>query len=228
MHRVFKFADRQVRDVMIPRVSVRGVPREATLMEGIENVRLSGYTRLPVFAKDLDHVVGMIHAKDLLLAHVDRRGTEAVERVMRPVLFVPDTKPVVDLLEDMRKQGVHLAVAVDEYGGTAGIVSLEDLLEELVGEIPGELRPERRLILRQQRDEIVVDAAIPLELFNESFQVELPTETANTVGGFIFFHLGRVPEQGTTFQHAGLEFRVESASSNRIERVRIRKRGTGS
>lgn len=223
MHRVFKFADRSVGEVMVPRVSLQGVPKESTLLQAIESVRQSGYTRLPVFVEDLDHIVGMVHAKDLLLAHVDGRGMEPVEHVMRPVLFVPETKPVADLLKEMLHQRIHLAVALDEYGGTAGMVTLEDLLEELVGEIPGELRPERRLVVRQSPDSILVDAAISLEHLNDTFQVELPLDAANTLGGFVVSHLRRIPEMGETFQYGGLEFRIESARGNRIELVRIRK-----
>ncbi len=223
MHRVFKFAERSVGEVMVPRVSMQGVPKEATLLQAIDRLRQSGYTRLPVFAEDLDHIVGMVHAKDLLLAHVDGRGMELVEHVMRPVLFVPETKPVTDLLKEMRHKRIHLAVALDEYGGTAGMVTLEDLLEELVGEIPGELRPERRLIVRQSQDSILVDAAISLEHLNDAFRAELPLDAANTLGGFVATHLRRIPEKGETFQYGNLEFRIESARGNRIELVRIRK-----
>jgi len=223
MHRVFKFADRSVGEVMVPRVSLQAVPKEATLQEAIDRVRQSGYTRLPVFADDLDHIVGMVHAKDLLQAHVDGRGAEPVERIMRPVLVVPETKPVADLLKEMRQQRIHVAVALDEYGGTAGMVTLEDLLEELVGEIPGELRPERRLIVRQSPESILVDAAISLEQLNEAFRVDFPLDTANTLGGFVVSHLRRIPEMGETFQYGDLELRIESARGNRIELVRIRK-----
>jgi CBS domain containing-hemolysin-like protein len=223
MHRVFKFTDRSVGEVMVPRVSLQGVPKESTVMDAIDRVRRSGYTRLPVFADDLDHIVGMVHARDLLLAHADGRGLESVDKVMRPVLFVPETKPIADLLQDMRHKRIHLAVVLDEYGGTAGIVTLEDLLEELVGEIPAEFRPERRLIIRQSPDAILVDAAVSLDQLNESFGVDLPLEAANTLGGFIVSHLRRIPEMGETFQFGNLEFRIESARGNRIELVRIRK-----
>ncbi|MDQ7850279.1 MAG: hemolysin family protein [Armatimonadota bacterium] len=223
VHRVFKFADRLVEEVMVPRVSVRGVPNSAAVVEAVAAVREAGFTRLPVFSEDLDHIVGMVHAKDLLVAQAEGREGEPVDRVMRPVLYVPEMKPVVDLLEEMRRQGIQLAVVLDEFGGTSGIVTIEDLLEELVGEIPGEFRPERRLVVLQQPDRIVVDAAIPLDELNERFHIALPTTAANTLGGFIFHHLEAIPEAGTTFRYQGLEFRIESATRTRIGLVQIRR-----
>ncbi len=223
VHRVFKFADRLVEEVMVPRVSIRGVPTDAALQEAVAVVQEAGYSRLPVFAEDLDHIVGMVHAKDLLVAQAAGRGGEAVAGVMRPVLYVPEMKPVVDLLEEMRRQGTQLAVVLDEFGGTSGIVTIEDLLEELVGEIPGEFRPERRLIVLQQADRIVVDAAIPLDDLNERFRIALPTTEANTLGGFIFHHLGAIPEAGTAFRHDNLDFKIESATRTRIGLVQIRR-----
>jgi CBS domain containing-hemolysin-like protein len=223
VHRAFRFTDRVVEEVMVPRVSIQGLPRNATVRESIAVVREAGYSRLPVFEGDLDNIVGMAHVKDLLLAEVDGHGQDPVERIMRPVLYTPATKPVVDLLEEMRGQGVHLVVVLDEYGGTAGIVTIEDLLEELVGEIPGEFRRERRLIILQRPDRIVVDAAISLDALHEAFPMGLRVEGVNTLGGFIFHHLGSVPEKGRTFTHGNLEFKIESASPNRVELVQIRR-----
>lgn len=225
VHRVLKFADRVAEEVMVPRVSVRGLPKESTVRESVAVVREVGYSRLPIFEESLDHIIGMAHVRDLLIAEVDGRGDQSVETIKRPVLYVPETKPVVDLLNEMRQQGIQLACVLDEYAGTAGIVTIEDLLEELVGEIPGEFRKERPLIVVQQPDRIVVDAAIPLEALNETFKINLPSDEANTLGGFIFRHLGSIPEVGTTFRTGNLEFRIESATRNRIGLVQIRKLG---
>ncbi|MGH2452502.1 MAG: hemolysin family protein [bacterium] len=223
LHRVFKFADRLVEEVMVPRVSVRGVPKDASVLDAVAVVRDAGYSRLPVFADDLDHIVGMVHAKDLMLAQADERAGLTVEHIMRPVLYVPEMKPVGDLLEEMRRGGIQLAVALDEFGGTSGIVTIEDLLEELVGEIPGELRSERRLVAVQQPDRIVVDAAIPLDALNDTFHLDLPTGEANTLGGFVFHHLGAIPDPGTTFRIDQLEFKIETATRTRIGLVQIRR-----
>lgn len=223
VHRVFKFADRLVEEVMVPRVTVRGVPKDAAIPDVVAAVREAGYSRLPVFDEDLDHIVGMVHAKDLLLASTEGRASARADELMRPVLYVPEMKPVVDLLEEMRRGGIQLAVVLDEFGGTSGIVTIEDLLEELVGEIPGEFRPDQRLIVLQQPERIVVDAAIPLETLNEAFKISLPTAEANTLGGFIFHHLGAIPEAGAAFRHDQLEFKIETATRTRIGLVQIRR-----
>ncbi|HET8680006.1 MAG TPA: hemolysin family protein [bacterium] len=227
VHRVFKFTDRVAEEVMVPRVSIRGLPKESTVRESVNVVREVGYSRLPVFDESLDRIVGMVHVRDLLFAEVDGRGEQALDTIMRPVLYVPETKPVVDLLNEMRHKGIQLAVVLDEYAGTEGIVTIEDLLEEIVGEIPGEFRKEPPLVVVQQPDRIVVDAAIPLEVLNEVFHIDLPTDAANTLGGFIFHHLGSIPEAGRTFRHDALEFRIESATRNRIGLVQIRKLSAG-
>lgn len=223
VHRVFRFADRLVEEVMVPRVQVRGVPKDALVPDAVAVVREAGYTRLPVFEEDLDHIVGMIHVKDLLLAHSEGGGSAPIAPLMRPVLYMPEMKPVGDLLEEMRRGGTQLAVVLDEFGGTSGIVTIEDLLEELVGEIPGEFRPAQRLIILLQPERIVVDAAIPLDVLNEAFRISLPIVEANTLGGFIFHHLGAIPEPGATFRIDQLEFKIEAATRNRIGLVQIRR-----
>ncbi len=223
VHRAFKFTERLVEEVMVPRVSVRGLPKEATVRETIGIVREAGYSRLPVYAGDLDSIVGMVHVRDLLLAEVDGHGNEPVEKIMRPVLYAPEMKPVIDLLGEMRNKGIQLAVVLDEYGGTEGILTIEDLVEELVGDIPAEFRKERGLIVLQRPDRIVVDAAIPLDALNEAFPMDLQAEGVNTLGGFIFHHLGSVPEVGRTFTRGDLEFKIESATPNRVQLVQIRR-----
>src|SRR3989304_4632907 len=145
-----------------------GAPNDAAVQDAVTVVREAGFSRIPVFAEDLDHIVGMVHAKDLLVAQAEGRGPEPGGRVMRPVLYVPGAKP----------------------GG--------DLLEELVGEIPGEFRPERRLVVLQQADRIIVDAAIPLDDLNERFRIALPTTEANTLGGVLFPPPGTTPGAGGT------------------------------
>ncbi len=223
VHRAFKFTERLVEEVMVPRVSIRGLPKEATVRETIGIVREAGYSRLPVYAGDLDSIVGMVHVRDLLLAEVDGHGNEPVEKIMRPVLYAPEMKPVIDLLGEMRNKGIQLAVVLDEYGGTEGILTIEDLVEELVGDIPAEFRKERGLIILQRPDRIVVDAAIPLDALNEAFPMDLRAEGVNTLGGFIFHHLGSVPEVGRTFTRGDLEFKIESATPNRVQLVQIRR-----
>lgn len=225
VRRVFRLTDRVVGDIMVHRTNVVGVPRTATVTEAVAVVRERGFSRLPVFGETTEEIVGAVRAKDLLLQVAAGNGDAPVETVMQPVIYVPETKPVVDLLEDMRHGHSQLAVVLEEYGSTAGIVTLEDVVEEIVGEIPGESRPQPKLIFLAQPDRIVVDATIDLPTLNEVFGIALDTEEATTLGGFIFHHLGRIPEAGERFTAGELAFTVESVIGRRIGRVEIRKIG---
>ncbi len=225
VRRVFRLTDRTVGEVMVHRMNVISVPGTATVAEVIEIVRQHGFTRLPVYGKHREDIVGTVHAKDLLLALASVRG-DPVSAIMRTVLYVPETKLVVDLLAEMRRGGSQLAVVIEEYGSMAGIVTIEDLLEEIVGEIPGESRPSKPLVHLQQPDRIVVDASIDLVALGDLFDIRLPDAEANTLGGFIFHHLGSIPEPGAKFALGDLEFTVETVVGRRIGRVHIQRRGS--
>ncbi len=226
VRRVFRLTDRIAGEVMVHRMAIASVPHAATVREAIDVIRQRGFTRLPVIGDDVDQIVGAVYAKDLLILLADGRADAPVSGVMRPVLYVPETKPVVDLLEEMRTGRSQLAVVLEEYGSTAGIVTIEDLLEEIVGEIPGEYRPQPPLVHLNQPDRIIVDAAIDLATLSDICGVTLSGEGANTLGGFIFHHLGTIPEPGTRFTVKGLEFTVETVIGRRIGRVEIRKKTT--
>jgi len=227
VRRVFRLTDRVVGDIMVHRTAVVGVPGTATVAEAVEVIRERGFSRLPVFGPGPENVVGGVRAKDLLLEYAAGRAGVPVTTVMRPVLFVPETKPVVELLEEMRTGKPPLAVVLEEYGSMAGIVTIEDVLEEIVGEIPGESRPQPKLIHLARPDRIVVDATIDLQTLNDVFGVALETEGAATLGGVIFHHLGRIPEAGERFTLEGLTVTIESVVGRRIGRVEIRKTGPG-
>lgn len=224
VRRVFRLTDRTVGQVMTHRTNLAAVPTTANVREAVEVIRQSGFTRLPVYGQDRDEIVGAVHAKDLLLALAAGRQDAPVGAVMRQILYVPETKLAVDLLEEMRRGGSQLAVVLEEYGSTAGIVTIEDLLEEIVGEIPGEYRPQQNLIHLAQPDRLVVDAAIDLRTLGETFGIHLSGAEANTLGGFIFYHLGTIPEPGTRFSVENLDFLVETVIGRRIGRVEIRRR----
>jgi len=224
VRRVFRLTDRTVGEVMVHRMNVAMVAGEATVREAVEAIRHHRYTRLPVYEGDnREKLIGVVHAKDLLLALADGRDDERITAFVRPVIYVPETKLVVDLLEEMRRGGSQLAVVVEEYGSLAGIVTIEDLLEEIVGEIPGESRPAFPLVHVNQPDRIVVDASIDLPTINETFGIDLPDDEANTLGGFLFYRLGRIPEPGTKHTFRDLEFTVETVIGRRIGRVQIRR-----
>src|SRR5439155_1233273 len=162
VRRVFRLTDRVVGEVMVHRTAIAAVPATATVRDAVAAIRQRGFTRLPVIGEDRDHIVGAVHAKDLLIQLADGRDDAPITGVVRPVFYVPETKPVVDLLEEMRHGRSQMAVVLEEYGSTAGIVTIEDLLEEIVGEIPGEYRPQPQLVDLTQPDRILVDASIDL------------------------------------------------------------------
>ncbi|MBI2122745.1 MAG: HlyC/CorC family transporter [Armatimonadetes bacterium] len=225
VRRVFRLTDRTVGEVMVHRMNVISVSQTATVTDAIEIIRQQRFTRLPVYGEHRENIVGTIHAIDLLLALAGGRGSDPLSAMMRNVIFVPETKLVVDLLEEMRRGGSQLAVVIEEYGSMAGIVTIEDLLEEIVGEIPGESRPSKPLVHLQHPDRIVVDATIDLATLADLFDVRLLDAEANTLGGFIFHHLGSIPEPGTKFSVGDLEFTVEAVVGRRIGRVQIQRRG---
>ncbi|MHC4720593.1 MAG: hemolysin family protein [Planctomycetota bacterium] len=180
---------------------------------------------MPVYEDNIDNIVGLIYAKDLL-ADIGRGGGDFKLRdKMRGTYFVPETKPIRTLLHEFQNQKLHIAILLDEYGGTAGIVTLEDILEELVGEITDEYeKPVPGPIKRIDEETIEVDARTYIDDLNEEFELSLPEdEDYDTVGGFVFSHLGYVPKSGEAFDYENLNFTISSAEARRIKRLRIRK-----
>ena len=222
-----EFGELGVDDVMVPRADIKAVPVEATLREVVRAMHEAGHTRLLVYRETLDDVLGLVHVKDLLPYWGD--GAEFdLERVVRPVLMVPPSMRVLDLLLDMRKSRVSLAVVVDEFGGTDGLVTMEDLVEEIVGELRGrEAQPGRRL-LELPDGSLEVDARLDLEELEERLGTPLLDEDerdeADTLAGLIFALVDRVPAKGEVVPHpAGFAFEVLDADPRRIKRVRIRR-----
>ncbi len=223
LRNVLKLEQAEVSEVMMPRISVTGVQADENIADIAQTIAVKGYTQMPVYESDMDNIIGVVHAKDILLrAHSGDTSMKARD-AMRSALFVPETKTIVSMLNEMRERRTQMAIVIDEYGGTAGIVTLEDLIEEIVGEITSEYGTERRLIRTLSEREAIVDAAISLPDFNEALDVELPAEDADTLGGFIFEQLGRIPDSGDSFQTDDLEFHILSMSGQRINMVRIRR-----
>lgn len=227
VRRVIRLTDRTVGEVMVHRSAVVAVPHTATVRDALETLRTHGYTRLPVYGAHREDIVGSLHAMDVLRAVAEGRYEESIAPLLRPAPHVPETKLVVELLEEMRKSPSQLAVVLEEYGSMAGIVTIEDLVEEVVGDITGEARTARPLVHTVQPDRIVVDAAIDLVTLHDLFDITLPEAEANTLGGFIFYRLQRIPEPGTTFAVGDMEFTVETVVGRRIGRVQIRLRSGG-
>ena len=218
---VIAFGDTLVREVMVPRPDMVTVRSDATITEAIEVAVRSGRSRVPVQGTGTDDLVGVVYAKDLMRAQFDGRGDDPVTRLARPTHDVPETKQADDLLRQMQAERFHLAVVVDEYGGTAGLVTMEDLLEEVFGEIVDEFDSEEPLTEPLADGAMLVHGRMPVDELDELLTDVLPDGDWNTVGGLLFDALGHVPEVGEGVELAGRRFDVEQVVGRRITRVRI-------
>lgn len=223
IHSIFEFGDTIVREVMVPRTDMVVVEAEASVGDALERIIKAGYSRIPIYEGDTDNIVGVLYAKDLLRRTPELRQQTKVSSLGRPPLFVPEQKKVADLLREMQQQRVHMAIVVDEYGGTAGLVTIEDLIEEIVGEIVDEYDQEEPLVEPLDDNTIRVDAKMPIDEVNEMLDVELPHDEWDTVGGLVFGLTGRVPAPGETVTLDSLKFRTERVTGRRIQKVVITK-----
>jgi CBS domain containing-hemolysin-like protein len=221
---VFELGDTLSREVMVPRTDMVWIEHTKTISQGIALGLRSGFSRIPVIGESLDDVVGMAFLKDLVRREREGWGDRPVESAMRPAYFVPESKPADELLREMQARRQHLAIVIDEYGGTAGLVTIEDVLEEIVGEITDEYDQETPPIERLDEDTFRVTARLPVEDLAELFEIELPNETeVETVGGLLGSLLGRVPIPDAIARVAGLELVAEGTAGrrNRIDTVLV-------
>jgi CBS domain containing-hemolysin-like protein len=222
LYKVFDFADKEVADVMVPRPEVVAISIDLPPDECLAAVIESPYTRYPVYRETLDDIVGILHVRNLFSA-LNERGFANVdiESVIRPAYIVPETKDLASLLADFRRENFHMSVVVDEYGTMAGIVTLEDLLEEIVGEIEDEFDLPDESVERVNETTIRIDGTFPIDDFNEQFGTKLPIEDFHTVAGFVFGLIGRAPEEGAEVEHGGVRFRVVEVEGSRIEKLEV-------
>ncbi len=218
---IIEFGDTVVREVMVPRPDMLIVEEGATVTAALDLAISHGVSRLPVQGGDGDDIVGLAYTKDLIRVEREGRGDEPVLDLARKVRFVPENMPVARLMREMQRDKFHLAIVADEYGGIAGLVTLEDCLEELVGEIVDEYDVEAAGIERLPNGDYLVDGGTPVEDINELLDLTLPNEDWDTVGGFIFGTLEHVPEVGEDVVHAGWRFKVDEVDGRRIRLVRI-------
>jgi CBS domain containing-hemolysin-like protein len=228
IHSVFELGDTLVREVMVPRTDVVFIERGKTLRQAMSLALRSGYSRIPVVGENLDDIVGIAYLKDLTKRVFDRHEAETTERVdsvMRPVLYVPDSKPVDALLREMQAERKHVAVVVDEYGGTAGLVTIEDVLEEIVGEITDEYDVARVDVEHLEAGATRVSSRYPVDDLEDITGVSVEDDDVDTVGGLMAKHLGRVPIAGSVVEVNGLRFEAEAPAGrrNRIGAVRVSK-----
>jgi CBS domain containing-hemolysin-like protein len=220
--KVFVFGDKEVADVMVPRPEVVAVSVTLPIEEALKSVLESPYTRYPVYRESIDDVMGVLHVRDLFTAVYDRGIAEVrIEEIVRPPYIVPETKDLQALLHEFRQTSTHFAIVVDEYGGMAGICTLEDLLEEIVGEIEDEFDIAEEQIEQVDEDTYRIDGMFPIDEFNSRFGTDLPDDDFHTLGGFVFGQLGRAPEPGDDVSYDGLRFDVLEVEGNRIEKLAV-------
>ncbi|MDQ6640949.1 MAG: hemolysin family protein [Actinomycetota bacterium] len=227
IHSVFELGDTIAREVMVPRTEVVYIERNKTLRQAMSLLLRSGYSRIPVTGEDLDDIVGFAYLKDISQRIFDRHDAgsgEKVSSVMRPVLYVPDSKPVDDLLREMQAEQRHVAIVVDEYGGTAGLITIEDILEEIVGEIADEHDHAAVEVEELPDGSTRVSSRYPVDDLDEIFGIRIIDDDVDSIGGLMAKHLGRVPIPGSSVEVAGLRFEAESSAGrrNRIGSVLIR------
>jgi CBS domain containing-hemolysin-like protein len=222
LYKVFDFADKEASDVMVPRPEVVALSVDLPPEECLEAVMDSPYTRYPVYRESLDNVLGILHVRDLFSALRERGMHEVrVEEIIRPAHIVPETKDLAALLAEFRRANQHMAIVVDEYGEMEGIVTLEDLLEEIVGEIEDEFDLPDESIEQVDDDTIRVDGTFPIDDFNERFHTGLPDEDYHTLAGFVFGLLGRQPEVGDDISHDGMRFDILEVEGSRINKLAV-------
>jgi CBS domain containing-hemolysin-like protein len=220
--KVFVFGDKDAADVMVPRPEVAAVSAELPPEQVLAAVLESPYTRYPVYRESLDDIVGVLHVRDLFTAVHDRGLADVrLEEIVRPATVVPETKDLASLLQEFRRTSNHFAVVVDEYGGTAGICTLEDLLEEIVGEIEDEFDVPEEQIEQIDEDTYRIDGMFPIDEFNARFGTNLPDDDFHTLAGFVFGQLGRAAQPGDDVSYDGIRFDVLEVDGNRIERMAV-------
>jgi len=221
---VLELTDTTVEEIMTPRTDIKAVEVSSGRRTVLDTITKAGHSRVLVYEDDIDHIVGLIYAKDLL-SEIDRKESEFnLSEKMRDAYFVPETKYLRVLLHEFQNQKLHAAIVLDEYGGTAGIVTIEDILEELVGEITDEYEKTPISAIRQVGENVFeVDARTDIDDVNDELGLDLPEEEDyETLGGFVFSYLGYIPKAGESFEYEGIGFTISSAETRRIRRIRMK------
>ncbi len=225
IHSVIDFGDTVTREVMTPRPDMVTVEAEVSVRDALEAALGAGYSRIPVEADGIDDIIGIAYTKDLVRAERVGKAQQPVRDSMRPAKFIPESKEVADLLREMQEEKFHMAIVVDEYGGTAGLVTLEDLLEELVGDIVDEFDTEEPTVERREDGSVLVSAAYSVDDADDLLGAKLPHGTWDTVGGLMLDLVGRVPDRGDSVEVDGFRLTAVDVRGRRIERVRIEPTG---
>ncbi len=223
---IFELGDTVAREVMVPRVDMRLAEDDATIEEAVSIMQGSGLSRLPIFHEDRDRIVGVLLLKDLVGPIAARRADECVTDYMRDPVFIPETKPILPLLSEMQRTRNHMVILVDEYGGTAGLITIEDIVEEIIGEIADEFDPDRALVTSVRPNEWIIEGGLPIE---DALEMGLPVEESpeyDTIAGWVLSRLGRIPSVGERFSVGEYDFRVQQMRRRRISRLWARRART--
>lgn len=224
IHGVFDFTDTIVRDVMIPRPDIVAIEKESPLEELLQIIKEEQFSRIPVYQDTIDNILGIVHIKDLIVGFAGKDKDFVLDHYLRQPFYVPETKKVNELFKAMKKEKSHMAVVLDEYGSTAGLVTMEDLIEEIMGDIQDEHDTEEPDVQRIDADTIEFNASIRLDELNEQMGLNLECEEADTVGGLVFTLLDRVPVEGDTVEVEGARLIVLDMDGHRIEKIRLIKK----
>jgi putative hemolysin len=220
---VLRLEETTAREIMVPRVDIVAVAEDASSQDIVDVITEKGHSRLPVYRESVDEIVGILYAKDLLPFVIGSTRTLPIKRLLRPVYVVPESKRLDDLLGELRRNRVHIAVVADEYGGTAGLVTIEDILEEIVGEIQDEYDEELTLLESISDREIIVDGRLPIEEIEGALGTNLTgdDDPYGTAAGFVHWHLDRMPQEGDRFDAHGIRAEVLDVEGNRLRRLRL-------
>jgi magnesium and cobalt transporter len=222
---VFGLGETPVKSIMVPRTDVVAVPLDEPFDAIVKTFVKSRHSRIPVYDSSIDNVIGFLHAKDLIPSLARGESPGDIKKVIRPVRFVPEGKMIDELLRELQQKKEHIAIVVDEYGGMAGIVCLENILEEIVGEIQDEYDNEEEEIEKISDSTYICDARTLIQTIEQELDLELPTGGSDTIGGFVFDMFGKIPNDGESISSGNMDFTVESMEGNRIKKVRIRISG---
>ena len=221
IHSIFEFADTTVREVMVPRIDMVTLEADATVDEAVDLALQAGFSRIPVYKESIDDIIGVLYTKDMLKQLREDHNTLPVRDLVRPAYFVPETKKLDDLLREMQQKRVHMVIVVDEYGSVAGLVTIEDLVEEIVGDIQDEYDREEKLYEKVSENEYIFDAKINIDEFNELMDTKLDNTGYETLGGFLYAQLDKIPVVGDTIKFNNLTFTVLTTRGRRITQVRV-------
>ena len=224
VHGVLDLKEITASSIMIPRIDISSASINSTLGELIKLVTDCGHTRIPIYLESIDEIAGLLHAKDLLKLFGEDPGSKIPLDILREPYFVPGSQKASQVLRDLKAKKTHLAIVTDEYGGTAGIITIEDILEEIVGEIMDEHDHEPLLLSVNDENSVTVDARLEIEKLEEHFDIRLPDGEFESVGGFVIHILGKIPKTGEKVAFKGLEMFIESADDRKIDKILVTRK----